>query len=348
MSGADLSGTQLKDATLYGVSSGAITGTPASLPANWQLTQGYLIGFDARLENANLAGARLAGADLTDADLAGANLSAADLAGANLTSVDLFGATLADTNLAGAAMTYVMSGKITGTPAQLPRHRRLQGGYLFGPQANLFNGYFTGFDPADVDLEYAYAEGDVFISTNLTDADLSGADLDSYFSNDNLAGADLFGAAIAGITWSGVTCPDGSSATAHRGGCADAIAFRFTGFGSPRPGSTLPGSTRHITVHFRLATVTGAAIPAATGGALLGGAREVRVTLSGPGIKATSAYCSWTAAAGEFTCTITVPRWVRAGKAHAYLITAAERPGSAFSTAPRLGKAANPETVHFA
>ena len=347
MSGADLSGTQLKDATLEGVSSGAITGTPASLPANWQLTHGYLVGFDAWLGDANLAGAQLAGADLMDSDLSGANLTAADLAGANLASVDLFGAMLADTNLAGAAMTYVMSGKITGTPAQLPRHWRLQGGYLLGPRADLFRSYFTGFGLAGVDLEYAYAEGDSFIGANLNDADLSGADLaGAYFTNASLAGADVFGAAIAGSTWSGATCPDGSNASAHAGGCASAIAFRFTGFGSPRPGSTLPGLTRHIRVHFRLAMVTGAAIPAATG-ALLGGAREVRVTLSGPGIKATSAYCSWTAAAKEFTCTITVPRGIKVGKTYAYLITAAEKPGTAFQIAPRLGKTANPETVHF-
>ena len=113
MSGADLSGADLSDADLDGVSSGAITGTPSALPANWALIDGYLIGPQAYLQSARLVDADLANVDLTGADLAyddlsGADLFNTDLSGANLlysnlSNVDLSGANLSNVNLSGYA-----------------------------------------------------------------------------------------------------------------------------------------------------------------------------------------------------------------------------------------------------
>ena len=51
---ANLSNADLTGATLTGVTSGRIIGSPGVLPTNWQLTSGYLIG-----PGANLLGAAL-------------------------------------------------------------------------------------------------------------------------------------------------------------------------------------------------------------------------------------------------------------------------------------------------
>ena len=71
---ADLNGADLTNANLTGVSSGGIVGSPFTLPANWQLTSGYLIGPQANLTAAALTGATLSGATLTGATLTSANL----------------------------------------------------------------------------------------------------------------------------------------------------------------------------------------------------------------------------------------------------------------------------------
>jgi hypothetical protein len=107
-----------------------------------------------------------------------------------------------------------------------------------------------------------------------------------------------------------------------------------------------------VSVHFKLATASGVSIPASVAAAI-GAAKLVRVTLAGPGIKATSAYCSRDHAAREFACMIADPHGIEKGAAHSYTIRVAEEPGSdveatpQFQLAPRLGKAANPETIHF-
>jgi uncharacterized protein YjbI with pentapeptide repeats len=283
LAGANLSGTNLTDAYMAGVSSGGIIGTPAILPSNWLLEDGYLIGPDAQVTQANLTGVSLAGADLQVINLDGANLS-----GANASD-----AYLAAARLAGAVLDSIQSdGGVTGGPASLPSGWVLRSGWLIGPDVTLDN-------PAD-------------------------------FTKADLRGADLFGADLNSDTWTDATCPDGTSATSHGGTCMNALAFRFAGFITPKPGSTVAASTKRVIVHFKLATASGAAIPASAASAIAA-AKEVRVTLAGRGVSATSAYCSWDSAVGEFACTITV----------------AEKPGASFQTAPRLGTAANPGTIHF-
>jgi uncharacterized protein YjbI with pentapeptide repeats len=94
---ANLSSTDLTGANLTGVWSGGITGTPSSLPSEWSLTNGYLIGPGALLYDADLASANLTGADLAYATLDFANLTDANLTGANLTGTYLAGVTWYDT-----------------------------------------------------------------------------------------------------------------------------------------------------------------------------------------------------------------------------------------------------------
>ena len=120
---ANLEGTVLKEAILSGSSSGAVTGTPESLPSEWTLVDGYLIGPEASLTYANLMGAKLAGANLSKSLLTRANLVGADLTGANLSEADLTSVSLTDACLIG-----VISHGINGTPAELPSGWRLVNG----------------------------------------------------------------------------------------------------------------------------------------------------------------------------------------------------------------------------
>ena len=91
LAGASLQGAILTGSNLTGVESGTVTGTPAALPANWSLRDGYLLGPHAGLISANLAGANLTGVDLDHA-----SLYLATLAGANLTNANLLGTGLLD------------------------------------------------------------------------------------------------------------------------------------------------------------------------------------------------------------------------------------------------------------
>ena len=103
LSGADLSnakliGANLSGVTLTGVSSGGIIGPP-SLPAGYQLVNGYIVGPNVDLSGADLSGAILFGANLSGADLGGADLTGAILIGANLSGADLTGAILNEVQL---------------------------------------------------------------------------------------------------------------------------------------------------------------------------------------------------------------------------------------------------------
>jgi hypothetical protein len=187
------------------------------------------------------------------------------------------------------------------------------------------------------DMTGAYISWSTFTGTNLTGANLSGAFfMPADFTKANLTGADLFGADLDGVTWTDATCPDGTNASSHSVSCAGATTFRFGGFIAPKPGSTVAVSAKHITAGFKLTTASGTAIPASTATAI-GAAKQVRATLAGPGIKATSTYCSWNTSAKEFVCTIPGPSGIEKGKSHSYTITVTEKPSTSFATAPRLG-----------
>lgn len=232
LSGATLTGTTLSGATLDEVSSGNISGTPQSLPANWELLapHGYLAGPEADLADANLsnggtvnsdfAGANLQGADLIGAkfekaDFAGANLSqvaaadadigGSDLTGANLTSADLSYVNVGSANLAGADFTSatlagVSSGGVTGTPQSLPANWSLAYGYLIGPYAYLDGASLAHANLSGLDFDHAY----------LVDVDLSYA---------NLTGATMTNMQIGGDTWLDTICPDGTNSNQYTDGC---------------------------------------------------------------------------------------------------------------------------------
>ena len=204
---ANLFGANLTGLDLTGATSGGITGIPAVLPAEWSLMGGYLFGPGANLTNADLTGLDLTGTNLEGADLTGATLSGvissgitgnpahlptgwglvggyligpgADLTNVDLTGLDLSGINLTGANLDGADLTGVtlsgvISGSITGSPANLPADWALIGGYLMGPGVDLTNIDLTGLDLTGINLTGAHLDGVDLTGVTLTGATLTG------------------------------------------------------------------------------------------------------------------------------------------------------------------------------
>jgi hypothetical protein len=185
------------------------------------------------------------------------------------------------------------------------------------------------------------------------------------------SGLPLSGLTMIGTLPSGVTLHDNGDGTAALGGTPAsssggtyaltftasngvspnatqsftlAVIYRFGGFMSPLPRSTLLNSNAAIPVKFVLTNGSGTPIAAATAAALAA-AHRVQVTLAGPGISAQSTLCSWTGS--NFQCTIRTPRGLLTGTSHPYTITASENLGGGFVTARPTGSAVNPEVIYF-
>jgi uncharacterized protein YjbI with pentapeptide repeats len=216
----------LTGATLSGVTTGGLVGTPAALPTDWQLTNGYLIGPEANLTNAdlsdqNLDGAMLQSANLSYAYLQGASLRGVDLTGINgnnatfltadLTNARLIYASLNGASLSRAILAGVSSGSISGTPANLPSSWHLVNGYLLGQGAdltgagldaqnlsnyNLTDANFTGADLTGADLSNAVLVAANFTDTWAYDADFTRANLDGATMTRTLANYASFANAI--------------------------------------------------------------------------------------------------------------------------------------------------------
>jgi len=184
VTGADLAGANLTGATLIEVTSGSLSGTPADLPADWEVLAGYLIG-----PQANLQAADLTGANLTDADFTSADLSDADLYGANVT----------DTNFTSAILDGIQSGDLSGESPTLPNGWSDSAGYLIGPGANLTGANLTGADMYNADIAGADLDGADLAGDNLWNSYA----LDTDFTDANLTGANLYGDILAGAILAG-------------------------------------------------------------------------------------------------------------------------------------------------
>ncbi len=226
LSGASMSSTDFTGATLAGVSSGGIStllGGPVTLPADWSLIDGYLMGPDANLAGAvvlmmdtpigaaDLQGANLAGADfdrnvLDGTNLTDANLTGADFAGSTLESVNVSGAQFAGADFFQLRMyTYSLDGitAVSGQAASLPTDWSQAGNYFFGPTVNAY--------------------GAELANLNLTGSDLWAADLENAdLTGTNLNGADLYGAGFTTVVGGSDTiCPDGTNSNADGDSCTN-------------------------------------------------------------------------------------------------------------------------------
>ena len=208
----NISGAVFTNATMTSLKGVALTGTAPTLPANWELKSGYLIGPGARLtysnfsnldmSNVNLEGANLAhltatgtnftNANLRSTDLSNSTINTANFTNADLTSTNLSNSLIAGANLAGAdfrtaTLTGVRSGETTGSPVRLPSSWVKVGGYLLGPGASLEEANFTDLDLTNVDLTGADISNSQFVRTNITNVNFTGT------TTNGLASADVIG-----------------------------------------------------------------------------------------------------------------------------------------------------------
>ena len=183
LSNADLSNADLTGADLTGVISRNITGSP-TLPVDYQMVNGYIIGPGVNLSNADLSAANLAGAkayranftdaNFAEADLSGINLINANLTRANFTSVLLTDALLNKSNLSDAQ--FIQS---TLTNANLS-------------SANLNNVYIVDSNLVGAIARYATLSNALLAFCDLTNAKLYNADLyNAQFDVVNLTNATL-------------------------------------------------------------------------------------------------------------------------------------------------------------
>jgi uncharacterized protein YjbI with pentapeptide repeats len=381
LTAAELGGANFSGVSLTGMVSGQISGTPLNLPSPWQLLDGYLIG-----PGANLVQAELSGVTFDNADLYAADLYQADLTGTawsnticpDGTNSDKDGGTcvsnlntppvpspstagrpgargwytsavtvswnwtvaVGQINTAkctistkstgeGASVTLSAScASVQGVVGTATRHVRID---TTAPRVQV-----TGVRSGQV-----YPLGDVPVPGCATTDSVSGV---ATAAKVTVTGTSSHGTGSFAATCAGAKNNAGIAAAPVT--VRYYAGYQFGGFTAPKPGSTLPRSTRTISVTFRLAEAGGRAIPASWAAALAK-AGEVRVVFTGPGVSRVTATCAWKATTGYFQCPVTVPSGIRTGNSAAYAITAQERLGTAFVPVPTTGGTLNPETIHF-
>jgi uncharacterized protein YjbI with pentapeptide repeats len=163
----NLDGVNLRDnTTLFGVSSGHITGTPL-LADEWKCVNGYLVG----------PGANLSGANLTSANLESSFLESADLTNANLLNANISRSDISGTNLRTAKLEGVKSGSVRGV-GFLPPGWKLIKGYLIGKGADISKANLSGANLIGVDLT----------NVNIQSASLLGSKIDSKMNGKTIKG----------------------------------------------------------------------------------------------------------------------------------------------------------------
>lgn len=136
ISGATFTGaTFVNSVKKTAASSASLTGVPSTLPADWGVVGGFLVGpgaflslrtgFDSLdLSHRNLRGTQFEGDTLNNVSFAGSDLRSASFKNAVLNNVNIDGANLSSANLSG------VSGTVIGTPAALPWGYKLVGGVI--------------------------------------------------------------------------------------------------------------------------------------------------------------------------------------------------------------------------
>ena len=127
LSGVNVSGINLTNATLFNTKTGKITFNDQTVVpnSNYSIVANYIIG-----PNVNLTGVDFSGVDLRYT---------------NLTNVDFSGANLFN----------VRSGFISGTPQQLPTFYSFIGGFIIGPNTDLSGADLSGGNLANVSIQGA-------------------------------------------------------------------------------------------------------------------------------------------------------------------------------------------------
>lgn len=141
----DLSGVIMSGATIDNIISRGIIGlATTTLPTGYLGRGGSIFGNNVRITSANLAGVDLSGVTLTNSDVSGALFTSANLT--NLTTAGLRG---------------------TAT-ATLPSGYVFRNNYIIGPNVSLVSAALSGVDLSGVSIVGTDVSGAVFTSANLT------------------------------------------------------------------------------------------------------------------------------------------------------------------------------------
>ncbi len=159
--GARVEGAKLAGSTLSGMSSGGLIGTPASLPAGFKVTSGFLLGPGVSFREANLRTVNFGVVSLRGADFTGANLSDALLGAAVIDGAKVVG-------LSGGAPRSLPVGTIFRRVRSCLVENRVVGSCatLIGPGISLARADLSGVDFSGVHL----------LGANLTEANVVAAD----------------------------------------------------------------------------------------------------------------------------------------------------------------------------
>ena len=208
LKGANLERTNLEGTNLAEIISGNIIGAPSSLPDNYEIFNGFLLGpsIENKVVNGfvvgpsvDLVGADLSGVDLSGFNLARANLSRTNLRGANLTGTIL---SLADFTGANLSVAILKSANIENASLF---NATLNGADLSEANlsyANMTNTQVSGANLSKTNLTHANLTNSNLTGANLTEANLSYADLEyAELYGADLSGADLSKALVAGSGW---------------------------------------------------------------------------------------------------------------------------------------------------
>jgi len=213
----DLSNLNLMNCNLKGVLSGNIKGNPI-LPYGYRLINGYILGIDVNLTNADLSGIDLSDIDLSNSTLDG--LISKNVSGQPKLPIDykiingyiigpnvnLKGADLQDLNISNIDLKRVKSGSIQGTPI-LPNLYKLINGFILGPDVDLTNCYLIDIDLNEIDLSNALLKG--LVSENIKGSPILPSDYklmngyiigpDVYLHNADLSNLNLKDLNLKGI-----------------------------------------------------------------------------------------------------------------------------------------------------
>lgn len=220
--GTDLSGTQLSGANLDDVMSQQITGIPSSLPTNWQLIGGFLLGPGANLSGQTLSGLNLAninidGAVLKNTLVTNSNLSNASFVGADLSLAAIVNCEMNNADFSSVKLDNFAGRRIGGTIDNLPSNWKQVSGFLFGPTADLSSTSLEDIDFRELNIDGANFDLAQIYNANFNGMDLSVAKFtrsvieESSFQGTDLSGVDFTGTAVYKISGTPLALPEGFS-----------------------------------------------------------------------------------------------------------------------------------------